>query len=166
MTSNHPIYRHQITTLDQSILQLANYQNQVLMIVNTASECGFTPQYTGLEKLYQNYKDRGLMVIGFPCNQFGNQEPGDTIDIQNFCSLTYPVSFPIAEKVQVNGSQAHPLYKDLKTSSPGLFKTKDIKWNFTKFLIAPNASSISRFGPFKTPQKMETAVLQLLATIK
>ena len=166
MTSNHSIYRHQITTLDQSVLQLSDYQNHVLMIVNTASQCGFTPQYAGLETLYQMYKDQGLMVIGFPCNQFGNQEPGNTTDIQNFCSLNYPVSFPIAKKVDVNGSQVHPLYKDLKKSSPGLFKTKDIKWNFTKFLIAPHAASISRFGPLKPPQKMETAVLKLLASIK
>ena len=162
--TNHKnrLYRHQINTISHGILDLQDYQDKVLLLVNTASQCGFTPQYEGLEKLYQNYSKLGLCIIGFPCNQFGLQEPGNSDDIQEFCSLHYDVSFPLSEKIKVNGSQAHPLYMDLKAFSPGLFRSQKIKWNFTKFLVGPQAKVIKRFGPLTTPEKLEKLIQSLL----
>ena len=159
---SHNIYRHQVQTLNHGLLELKNYQDLVLLLVNTASHCGFTPQYEGLDILYQKYREQGLFVIGFPCNQFGLQEPGDSSDIQNFCSQHYSVSFPLSEKIKVNGTEAHPLYADLTSSSRGLFMTKKIKWNFTKFLVAPQAQSIKRFSPLTAPQKLESTILSML----
>lgn len=160
--TSHNIYRHQVQTLNHGILELKDYQDLVLLLVNTASQCGFTPQYKGLEALHQKYYGQGLAIIGFPCNQFGMQEPGTSSDIHAFCALHYMVSFPLSEKIKVNGKQAHPLYTDLKSSSRGLLMTSHIKWNFTKFLVAPQAQSIKRFGPLTTPRRLESEILSIL----
>ena len=122
-------------------IAMQTFDDKVLLIVNTASKCGFTPQYEGLEALHQKYADQGLVVLGFPCNQFGQQEPGDDASIQSFCSLNYSVTFPVMKKIEVNGSAASPLYKYLKAQAPGLFGTKAIKWNFTKFLISKDRAT-------------------------
>ncbi|MFA7292770.1 MAG: glutathione peroxidase, partial [Rhodocyclaceae bacterium] len=132
------IYDFSATTIDGRELSLEEFKDKVLLIVNTASKCGFTPQYEGLEKLNRQYAARGLVVLGFPCNQFGAQEPGDAAEIANFCSLTYQVSFPMFAKVEVNGEGTHPLYRFLKEAKPGLLGTEAIKWNFTKFLVDRN----------------------------
>ena len=140
---------------------LADYRGKVLLIVNTASKCGFTPQYEGLEELYRDYKDRGFEVLAFPCNQFGAQEPGDAEEIRNFCSLTYDVSFPLMAKIDVNGDDADPIFKHLKKEKTGLLGS-GIKWNFTKFLIGRDGTPLKRFAPFTTPEKMEAAILAAL----
>jgi glutathione peroxidase len=145
-------------TLDGHAVRLEPYRGQVLLIVNTASKCGFTPQYAGLEGLWKKYRDRGLTVLGFPCNQFGAQEPGDSAEIANFCALTYDVSFPMMAKVDVNGSKATPLYAWLKTQKKGLLGSESIKWNFTKFLIGRDGAVIGRFGPTTEPKDLERAV--------
>jgi len=134
----------------------------VLLIVNTASKCGFTPQYEGLEALYKAYKDRGFTVLAFPCNQFGAQEPGDAAEIANFCSLTYDVSFPVMSKIDVNGADAHPLYKFLKKEQKGVLGTEAIKWNFTKFLIGKDGQVVDRFAPTVKPEDLKVAVEALL----
>ncbi len=139
------------------------FDGKVLLIVNTASKCGFTPQYEGLEALHQKYADQGLVVLGFPCNQFGQQEPGDDASIQSFCSLNYSVTFPVMKKIEVNGSAASPLYKYLKAQAPGLFGTKAIKWNFTKFLISKDRDTITRFGPQTSPESIQQEIEKLLA---
>ena len=139
------------------------FDDKVLLIVNTASKCGFTPQYEGLEALHQKYADQGLVVLGFPCNQFGQQEPGDDASIQSFCSLNYSVTFPVMKKIEVNGSAASPLYKYLKAQAPGLFGTKAIKWNFTKFLISKDRDTITRFGPQTSPESIQQEIEKLLA---
>jgi glutathione peroxidase len=149
-------------SLDGQPAPLADYCGRVLLIVNTASKCGFTPQYAGLEALYRKYKDRGLVVIGFPCNQFGAQEPGDAAEIASFCSLTYDVSFPMMSKIDVNGPKAHPLYVWLKDEKKGVLGTKAIKWNFTKFLIDREGRVAGRFAPSATPQSLERAIEALL----
>jgi glutathione peroxidase len=141
---------------------LAAYQGKVLLIVNVASQCGFTPQYTGLESLYRNYQDRGFAVLGFPCDQFGHQEPGDAAEIQNFCSLTYDVTFPLFAKIEVNGNNAHPLYQWLKKSSPGILGTEAIKWNFTKFLLDRNGKVKKRFAPTDKPEDLKQDIEALL----
>jgi glutathione peroxidase len=133
-----------------------------ILIVNVASKCGFTPQYEGLEKLYRAYKDRGLTVLGFPCNQFGGQEPGDATEIANFCSLTYDVSFPVLAKVEVNGDGADPLYKYLKKTKPGLLGSQAVKWNFTKFLIDRDGNPVARFAPTDKPDSLIPAIEKLL----
>jgi len=138
------------------------FDDKVLLIVNTASKCGFTPQYEGLEALHQKYADQGLVVLGFPCNQFGQQEPGDTATIQSFCSLTYDVTFPVMQKVDVNGENASPLYKYLKAQAPGLFGTKAIKWNFTKFLVSKDRATIRRFGPQARPESIQQEIERFL----
>jgi glutathione peroxidase len=137
---------------------LADYRGRVLLIVNTASKCGFTPQYAGLEALWEKYKDRGLTVLGFPCNQFGAQEPGDAAQIASFCSLTYDVSFPMMAKIDVNGPAAHPLYAWLKGAKKGLLGSESVKWNFTKFLIDRQGQVIGRFGPTTEPKALEGAI--------
>lgn len=131
------------------------------MVVNTASKCGFTPQYKGLEELYQKYKDQGLVILGFPCNQFGKQEPGKAQEIQEFCEINYGVTFPIFDKVDVNGSNTHPIFKYLKSNLGG-FLGSSIKWNFTKFVIDKNGKPIKRFGPTTKPEDMESFVVSLL----
>ncbi|TNE96048.1 MAG: glutathione peroxidase, partial [Deltaproteobacteria bacterium] len=136
--------------------------NKVLLIVNTASKCGFTPQYKGLEEVYKKHKDQGLEILGFPCNQFGKQEPGDEEEIKNFCSLTYDVSFPMFAKVDVNGNSAAPIYEYLKSEAPGVLGSKAIKWNFTKFLVDQNGNVLKRFSPQDTPEKIEKEIEKLL----
>jgi glutathione peroxidase len=148
-------------TLDGQPAPLADHRGAVILIVNTASKCGFTPQYAGLEALWRKYKDRGLVVLGFPCNQFGAQEPGDAGEIASFCSLTYDVSFPMMGKVDVNGPAAHPLYVWLKGEKTG-FLGSGIKWNFTKFLIDREGAVAGRFAPTATPTSLESAIEALL----
>jgi len=134
----------------------------VLLIVNTASKCGFTPQYTGLEALWRKFKDRGLVILGFPCNQFGAQEPGDADEIASFCSLTYDVSFPLMGKIEVNGAGTHPLYAWLKSEKKGLLGSEAVKWNFTKFLVDKSGEVAGRFAPNDTPQSLEKKIEALL----
>ena len=141
---------------------LADKAGKVLLIVNTASKCGFTPQYAGLEALWRKFRDRGFEVIAFPCNQFGRQEPGDAAEIASFCLLNYGVSFPVMAKVKVNGADAAPVYRWLKSEAPGLFGTERIKWNFTKFLIRRDGKVAGRFGPADKPENLERAIEALL----
>ena len=141
---------------------LANYRDKVLLVVNTASKCGFTPQYAGLEKLHAELGGRGLAVLGFPCNQFGAQEPGDAADIASFCKLTYDVGFPMFAKIDVNGPAADPLFAWLKGEAPGLLGSKAIKWNFTKFLIDRAGRVVDRFAPTTTPEAIRGAIEKLL----
>ena len=139
-----------------------DYKGKVLLIVNTASKCGFTPQYKGLEALYQKYKDQGLMIIGFPCDQFAHQEPGTDSEIAQFCELNFGVTFPLMKKINVNGDDAHPVYKYLKKASKG-FLGNAIKWNFTKFLISKGGSKVERFSPTTNPESLDRRVADLLA---
>ena len=141
---------------------LAEYRGKVLLVVNVASRCGFTPQYTGLEALYRKYHDRGFEVLGFPCNQFGSQEPGSEVEISTFCSTTYDVSFPLFAKVDVNGADAHPLYRLLKGEKPGILGTEAIKWNFTKFLVNRQGEVVKRYAPTDKPEDLDAAVAALL----
>lgn len=142
---------------------LSAYKGQVLLIVNTASKCGFTPQYEGLEALHRKYADRGFEVLGFPCNQFGSQEPGNAEEIANFCSLTYDVTFPLFAKIDVNGSGAEPLFKHLKSEAPGLLGLDSIKWNFTKFLVSRDGEKVKRYAPTTKPEELEAEIEKLLA---
>jgi glutathione peroxidase len=158
------IYDFEIATIDGSKQRLGIYRGSVLLVVNVASRCGFTPQYAGLEKLYRKYRERGLTVLGFPCDQFGQQEPGDEAEIKEFCRLTYDVTFPLFAKIAVNGPTAHPLYKYLKTARRGFLGTKRIKWNFTKFLIDREGAVLRRFGPIVKPDKIEKQLLRILST--
>jgi glutathione peroxidase len=155
------VYEFSATTITGEERKLADYRDKVLLIVNVASKCGFTPQYTGLEKLYRDHKAAGLVVLGFPCDQFGHQEPGSEADIAEFCSLTYDVSFPMFAKIEVNGSGAHPLYQWLKSEQGGLLGSA-IKWNFTKFLVGREGTVIDRFAPKDTPEKLEPKVVAAL----
>lgn len=143
-------------------VSLSEFAGKVMLIVNVASKCGFTPQYKGLEELYQKYKDKGLVILGFPCNQFGGQEPGSDEEIQSFCQLNYGVSFPVMGKVDVNGASADPLFVWLKQSAPGLLGTELIKWNFTKFLVDKNGDVVKRFGPQDEPHKLAADIEKLL----
>ncbi len=156
------IYGHEATSLDGRPVRLAGYAGQVLLIVNTASRCGFTPQYAGLEALHRTYRRRGFAVLGFPCNQFGAQEPGSADEIGRFCSTSYDVSFPMFAKVDVNGSGAHPLFQALKRERPGLLRTEVIKWNFTKFLIDRSGHVAERFAPSVKPERLRSAIERLL----
>jgi glutathione peroxidase len=156
------VYDYSAKTLDGQDVSLADYRGQVLLIVNTASKCGFTPQYEGLEALYKAHKDRGFTVLAFPCNQFGAQEPGNAEEIANFCSLTYDVTFPVMSKIDVNGADAHPLYRYLKKEQKGLLGTEAIKWNFTKFLIGKDGEVVERFAPTVKPEDLKVAVEALL----
>jgi glutathione peroxidase len=144
-----------IEGVDQSLSQ---FRGQVLLIVNVASKCGFTPQYAGLEALYKRYHSKGLEVLGFPCDQFGHQEPGDEAEIKNFCSLTYGVSFPMFAKINVNGEGTHPLYDYLKEAKPGLLGSQAIKWNFTKFLVGKDGTPLKRYAPTDKPESLAGAV--------
>ncbi len=156
------VYDYSAKTLDGQDVSLADYRGQVLLIVNTASKCGFTPQYEGLEALYKDHKDRGFTVLAFPCNQFGAQEPGNAEEIASFCSLTYDVTFPVMSKIDVNGADAHPLYRFLKKEQKGVLGTEAIKWNFTKFLIGKDGEVVERFAPTVKPEDLKVAVEALL----
>jgi glutathione peroxidase len=156
------IYHHRAVTLDGREVSLGDYRGKVLLIVNVASKCGFTPQYTGLEALYQRFRDKGFEVLGFPCNQFGKQEPGDAAEIAKFCSTTYPVTFPIMGKIEVNGDGTHPLYAQLKSSAPGLLGSTGIKWNFTKFLVNREGEAVERFAPTVKPEDLAPRIAKLL----
>ncbi|TDU24291.1 glutathione peroxidase [Panacagrimonas perspica] len=145
------VYDFAATGIDGSEQSLASYKGKMLLVVNVASKCGFTPQYKGLEALYREYKDKGLVILGFPCDQFGHQEPGDEDEIKNFCSLNYDVSFPMFAKIKVNGDDAHPLYKYLKNEQGGLLGMDFIKWNFTKFLVDKSGKVVKRYAPTDTP---------------
>jgi glutathione peroxidase len=152
------IYNFDAQTLDGRPAPLSTYRGKVLLIVNTASKCGFTPQFAGLEALYETYKGRGLVVLGFPCNQFGQQEPGNAEEIASFCSLTYDVTFPMMAKIDVNGPKAHPLYVWLKSRKKGLLGSEGVKWNFTKFIVSRDGEVIARFGPASEPKSLEKAI--------
>ena len=141
---------------------ISEYRGKVLLIVNTASKCGFTPQYEGLEALYEDLADRGFVVLGFPCNQFGAQEPGNAEEIATFCKLTYDVSFPMFEKIDVNGPKAHPLFEWLKNEAPGMLGSKGVKWNFTKFLVDRNGKVRGRFAPATKPEALRKEIESLL----
>jgi len=156
------VYDFTATRLDGSEQKLSDYRGQVLLIVNTASECGFTPQYAGLEALYEKLHEDGLTVLGFPCNQFGAQEPGTEAAIGAFCERNYGVSFPMFAKIDVNGPRAHPLYKYLKDARPGLLGSEAIKWNFTKFLIGRDGEPVARYAPQTKPEELEAPVKKLL----
>ena len=141
---------------------LVNYKGKVLLVVNTASKCGFTPQFAGLEELYKQYKDRGLEILGFPCNQFGKQDPGSNDEIMEFCQLNYGVSFPMFGKIEVNGAAADPLFKHLKKAAPGVLGSEGIKWNFTKFLIDRSGQVVKRYAPKDTPKAIARDIEKLL----
>ncbi len=158
---NKNIYDFDVKAIDGSMKSMSEYKEKVLLIVNTASRCGFTPQYDGLERLYKDYKDKGLVVLGFPCNQFMNQEPDSDEEIRSFCSLNFNVTFPMFSKIEVNGPGTHPLYDFLKSEAPGLFNKK-IKWNFTKFLVDRDGRVIKRFAPATKPEKIEKDIVRLL----
>lgn len=161
MTATESLYDIPVTTLDGRDTTLAEYRGRVLLIVNVASKCGFTGQYAGLEDLYRRFKDRGLVVLGFPCNQFGHQEPGSETEIGQFCSRTYGVSFPMFAKVKVNGDEAHPLYRHLKSERGGWFG-RAIKWNFTKFLVNRTGEVVKRYGSMTRPSGIEKDIEALL----
>ena len=146
------LYDIPVTTIDGREITLAPWRGQVLLIVNVASKCGFTPQYAGLEALWREHRDRGFAVLGFPCDQFGHQEPGDEPEIQRFCSITYDVTFPMFAKVEVNGPGTHPLYQHLKQAKKGLLGSQAIKWNFTKFLVGRDGTVLARYAPNDTPE--------------
>lgn len=152
------IYEIPVQTVSGETTTLAEYRGQVMLIVNTASKCGFTPQYAGFESLFRKYASQGFVVLGFPCNQFGAQEPGDMSEIQSFCSLTYDVTFPLFAKVNVNGGDAAPLYKHLKSAATGLIGSEVIKWNFTKFLIDREGKVLKRYAPTTKPEYLESAI--------
>jgi glutathione peroxidase len=156
------IYEYDFNLANGDAQSLSDFEGKVLLIVNTASKCGFTPQFEGLEKLHEKYSDKGLVILGFPCNQFGHQDPGSNDEIMEFCQLNYGVTFPMAEKVDVNGSRAHPLYKFLKSEATGLMGSKNIKWNFTKFLVDTEGNVVERFAPSTTPEKIAASVETLL----
>jgi glutathione peroxidase len=141
--------------------KLSKYKGKTLLIVNTASECGFTPQYKGLQALHEKYKDEGLVVLGFPCNQFGAQEPGEAKEIESFCEVNYGVTFPMFDKVDVNGDNADPMFQHLKKAAPGLLGSENVKWNFTKFLVTPD-DKVKRFAPNDEPASMEKDIKKAL----
>ena len=148
--------------LDGQEVPLSDYAGKVLLVVNTASKCGFTPQYAGLQALHDAYQDRGFAVLGFPCNQFGAQEPGDEAEIGAFCDRNYGVGFPMFAKIEVNGPGAHPLYQHLKRAAPGLLGSKRIKWNFTKFLVDRDGNVVRRFSPTMRPERLRSAIESIL----
>lgn len=156
------IYTFKVKSIHADETTLAPYKGKVMLIVNVASKCGFTPQYEGLQALYEQYNAQGLVVLGFPCNQFGRQEPGTEEEIQNFCRVNFGVSFPMFAKIAVNGDDAHPLYKYLKSEQPGTFGTESIKWNFTKFLVDRDGSVVKRFGSSTKPEELHHEIEKLL----
>jgi glutathione peroxidase len=155
------LYDLTVTAIDGSTRAMASYRGRTLLVVNVASACGYTPQYAGLEALYRQYKDAGFVVLGFPCDQFGHQEPGADADIQRFCTTTYDVTFPMFSKIKVNGADAHPLYQLLKAQKKGALGLDLIKWNFTKFLVGPDGTVLERYGPGDTPQAIEKDIRRL-----
>jgi len=156
------IYDIEVTTIAGQPQSMSAYRGKNLLIVNVASKCGFTPQYAGLQSLYDQYKARDFTILGFPCDQFGHQEPGNEAEIQQFCSSTYNVTFPMFAKISVNGSGAHPLYKYLKGEKPGVLGTEAIKWNFTKFLIDSSGQPVARYGSSTKPETLEAPIQKLL----
>ena len=158
----NPLYDLSAEQLSGGTQSLADYAGRVLLIVNTASNCGFTPQYAGLESLYQRYQARGLTILGFPCNQFGAQEPGNAAEIASFCETHYGVSFPLFAKIDVNGEHAHPLFRYLKKAAPGLLGSEAIKWNFTKFLINRDGEVVKRYAPTLAPEAIAKDIEALL----
>jgi len=156
-----PFYQLTATSLQGQPIAMSDYTGKLVLVVNTASHCGFTPQYAGLEALYKKYAAQGLVILGFPCNQFGKQEPGDADAIAQTCHINYGVSFPMFEKVEVNGAAAHPLFRFLKAELPGVLGGR-IKWNFTKFLVGRDGKPLKRFAPMTTPEKMESAIIAAL----
>ena len=156
------IYEITMPRLGGGQLSLDEFKGKAMLIVNTASECGFTPQYAGLEQLYRRFKDKGLVVLGCPCNQFGHQEPGDAAAIADFCQSNFGVSFPLADKIDVNGERAHPLYVHLKAAAPGVLGSESIKWNFTKFLVDRNGQVVGRYAPATKPQDLAAEIEALL----
>ncbi|HQQ62226.1 MAG TPA: glutathione peroxidase [Pseudomonadales bacterium] len=150
------------TAIDGQQVDLSAYAGKVLLIVNTASKCGFTPQYKGLQKLFEQYTDRGLVVLGFPCDQFGHQEPGDEAEINSFCEMNFGVSFPLFAKIDVNGKNTHPLFAHLKTEAPGLLGSEGVKWNFTKFLVDRNGKVAGRYAPATSPEAIAMDIEALL----
>jgi glutathione peroxidase len=158
----NPLYDIEVKTIDGETTKLDAFAGKAMLVVNVASQCGFTPQYSGLEALYRQYRGRGLVVLGFPCDQFGHQEPGDEAEIRNFCTQTYDVTFPLFAKVEVNGEGAHPLYRLLKSAAKGLFGTRSIKWNFTKFLVDRAGNVVGRYAPTEKPEKLAKDIEPLL----
>jgi glutathione peroxidase len=156
------IYDLSAIAINGEPISFSNYKDKVILIVNTASQCGFTPQYKGLEELYQKYSSQGLVILGFPCNQFGQQEPGDSQQIKDFCETRFKVTFPLFEKIDVNGENAHPLYQFLSKSAPGIFGTEGIKWNFTKFLVDRQGNVIKRFPSTTKPEDLDKEIQDLL----
>ena len=156
------VYDFTVSTLMGLPKSMADYQGKVVLIVNVASKCGFTPQYAGLQTLYETYHDKGLEILGFPCNQFGKQEPGTNDEIQNFCQVNYGVTFPMFDKIDVNGDDAHPLYEYLKAAAPGALGMKAIKWNFTKFLVDAQGDVVKRFEPNVKPEDIAPDIEALL----
>ena len=157
-----PIFNISVKTIDGKEQPLAAYKGKTMLVVNTASQCGYTPQYKGLEELHRVYGRRGLAVLGFPCNQFGAQEPGTEAEIASFCELNYGVTFPMFAKVDVNGASAHPLFAYLKKAKPGLLGSEAIKWNFTKFLVDPEGNVVERYAPATEPKELAGAIEKLL----
>jgi glutathione peroxidase len=164
MTAQAPasIYEFSATSIDGKSVPFNTYKGKVLLIVNTASQCGFTPQYKGLQALYDQYVEQGLVILGFPCNQFGQQEPGSSDQIQSFCETNFRVSFPLFEKIEVNGNNAHPLFQYLTQAAPGILGTKGIKWNFTKFLVDRSGKVVKRYPPTTKPEDLAKDIQALL----
>jgi|TARA_Y100000996_G_scaffold322688_1_gene258746 Glutathione peroxidase len=156
------IYNIEVRDSANSNISMSDFSGKTLLIVNVASKCGLTTQYKGLQKLYDDYKDRNFIVLGFPCNQFGGQEPGTDQEIGEFCDINYSVTFPIFSKIKVNGPEAHPLFKILKSDKPGIFRTQSIKWNFTKFLINSNGKIVERFSPRVEPRHIRKEIEKIL----
>jgi len=163
MENNKSIYDFSAKLNNGKTIKISDYKGKLLLVVNTASKCGFTKQYEGLQNLYNTYKDKGLEILAFPCNQFGAQEPGTSEEISNFCKMNYGVTFPIFEKIDVNGENAHPLFKFLAAKLPGILNTKFLKWNFTKFLIAKDGTPLERYSPSTTPENLEKDIQKLLS---
>jgi len=162
-TPSQTVYDFEALSISGEATPLASQRGRVLLIVNTASACGFTPQFAGLEKLWQSHKERGLSILGFPSNEFGGQDPGSDGEIASFCQLNYGVSFPMMAKVKVNGAEAHPLWKWLKAQAPGVLGTEGIKWNFTKFLVGRDGQVIKRYAPTDTPESIAKDIDKALA---
>jgi len=160
--SSMSIYDFEVNTLKGEEESLSKYKGKVLLVVNTASKCGFTPQYKGLQELYEKFKDRGFEVLGFPSNQFAGQEPGESDEIAEYCEINYGVTFPMFEKIDVKGDEAHPLFKYLSKEAPGVLGSKSVKWNFTKFLVDQDGRVLKRFAPKTTPQQIESDISKLL----
>ncbi len=156
------VYDYTVETIDAQSQSLREYAGKVMLIVNTASKCGFTPQYEGLQALYEQYRDRGFVVLGFPCNQFGHQEPGSNEEIAQFCSVTYHVTFPMFAKIDVNGANTHPLYEYLKAEGKGILGSEPIKWNFTKFLVDKTGHVTKRYAPSTKPAELAGEIEKLL----